>query len=123
MITLAIMAMLSVVAIMALDRSTTDVDLSYNQLHGDQAFYTAEAGIERAITMLNEDRTWDEGFANEQLGRGHYTVKVTDIDDIPALMDTVVLRATGTVDGSSAEVEAWLEGRAGVETLRSEGPD
>lgn len=108
MITLAIMAMLSVIAIMALDRSTTDVDLSYNQLHADQAFYTAEAGIERAIAVLNEDRTWDSGFANQPLGRGFYSVTVTDLDDIPALMDTVILHATGSVDGSNARIEAWL---------------
>lgn len=108
MITLAIMAMLSVVAIMALDRSTTDVDLSYNQLHGDQAFYTAEAGIERALAVLENDRTWDSGFSNEPLGRGFYSVRVIDSSDIPALFDTVILRAHGVVDDGEANVEAWL---------------
>lgn len=108
MITLALMAMLSVIAIVALNRSTTDVDMSYNQLHGDQAFYTAEAGIERAHLKLNEDRTWDSGFVDEPLGNGFYTVTVTDESTIPTLVDTIILHATGSVDGSEAQIEAWL---------------
>lgn len=108
LITLALMAMLSVIAIVALNRSNTDVDMSFNQLHGDQAFYTAEAGIERAHLQLNEDRTWNEGFADEPLGRGFYTVTVTDASTVPALVDTIILHATGNVDGSEAQIEAWL---------------
>jgi len=108
MITLALMAMLSVIAIVALNRSTTDVDMSYNQLHGDQAFYTAEAGIERAHLKLNDNRSWDSGFVNEPLGSGFYTVTVTDSNTVPALFDTIVLHATGNVDGSEAQIEAWL---------------
>lgn len=108
MITLALMAMLSVIAIVALNRANTDVDMSFNQLHGDQAFYTAEAGIERAHLMLNADKTWNAGFVNEPLGNGLYTVTVTDVNTVPALFDTVILHATGTVDGSEAEIEAWL---------------
>lgn len=108
MIALALMAMLSVVAIVALNRSNTDVDMSYNQLHGDQAFYTAEAGIERALAELDKDRNWNTGFANEPLGRGFYSVAVIDSSTILALDDTIILRATGNVDGSEAEIEAWL---------------
>ncbi|UCE25717.1 MAG: pilus assembly PilX N-terminal domain-containing protein [Candidatus Zixiibacteriota bacterium] len=108
MITLAIMAMLTVIAVMALNRSTTDVDLSYNQLHGDQAFYTAEAGIERALFVRQEDRSWDSGFVDEPLGRGFYSVKVIDSLTIPALFDTVIFRARGVIDQSEANIEAWV---------------
>jgi hypothetical protein len=108
MITLALMAMLAFVAIMALDRSTTDVDLSYNQLHGDQAFYTAEAGIERAIFIKENDRSWVSGFVDEPLGRGFYSVTVTDASDMPALLDTIIFRANGRIDRAEANVEAWV---------------
>ncbi len=107
-ITLALMAMLTVVAIMALNRSTTDVELSYNQLHDEKAFYTAEAGIERARAILEDDRAWDSGFANEILGSGSYTVTVINSITVPALDDTILVRATGTYDGAETSVEAWL---------------
>ena len=107
-ITLAVMAMLTVVAIMALNRSTTDVELSYNQLHDEKAFYTAEAGIERARAILENDRAWDSGFVNAALGSGSYTVTVINSTTMPALDDTILVRATGTYDGAEASVEAWL---------------
>ncbi len=108
MITLALMAMLSIIAIMAVNRSNTDMDMSYNQLHDEKAFYTAEAGIERALAKLNDDRSWDSGYVDQEIGGGLYSVTVTDSNTIASLADTVILRATGSYDGAEAEIEAWL---------------
>ena len=55
LIVLSLIAMLVAVGIMSVDRSTTDIELSYNQLHEDQSFYGAEAGIARARKELEGD--------------------------------------------------------------------
>ncbi|MCH9025132.1 MAG: hypothetical protein IH931_07340, partial [candidate division Zixibacteria bacterium] len=39
LIVLALIAMLTGVGIMSVDRATTDIDLAYNQLQEDRAFY------------------------------------------------------------------------------------
>ncbi|UCD64017.1 MAG: pilus assembly PilX N-terminal domain-containing protein [Candidatus Zixiibacteriota bacterium] len=109
MIALALMAMLTVIAVMALNRSNTDVDLSFNQLHDEQAFYAAEAGVERALAKLNTNRSWDSGFVSQPLGdRAFYTVSVTDSTAMPVLFDTVIIKSSGRYDRAEAEVEAWV---------------
>ncbi|MGH8014853.1 MAG: hypothetical protein ACREBV_01530, partial [Candidatus Zixiibacteriota bacterium] len=45
LIVMALIAMLTAIAIMSIDRSNTDMEVSFNQLHEEQAFYNAEAGL------------------------------------------------------------------------------
>ncbi|MDH4156492.1 MAG: hypothetical protein OEW00_04360 [candidate division Zixibacteria bacterium] len=105
LIALSVLAMLTLVAIMSVDRAATDIDLSYNQLHEEQAFYMAEAGANRAVAELNSDLTWTAGFAGEGLGNGTYSVLVTDSFTVPTLVDTIILTATGTALEARAQVE------------------
>jgi hypothetical protein len=108
LISLALIAMLTGVVIMSVDRSNTDVELSFNQLHEEQAFYIAEAGMERAVAQLGFDPNWRTGYLSEALGNGYYTVAVIDSVSNPALKDTIVLRATADVSGTCANIESFL---------------
>jgi len=108
LIALSLIALLSGVAIMSLDQANTDLEMSYNQLHEEQAFYIAEAGMERAVTQLKIDPDWRTGFLGQPLGDGYYTVAVIDSISNPALKDTIVIRATADVSGTAANIEAFL---------------
>lgn len=105
LIVLALMAMLSIVAFMSVDRSTTDIELSYNQLHEDQAFYIAEAGAKQALRELNEDNDWRTGYVREALGDGSFSVEIIDSTIDASLYDTIIVRSTGRVQAAAATVE------------------
>ena len=112
LISLALMAMLALVALMAVDRSQTDFELSYNQLHEEQAFYVAEAGMQEALVAINADNDWRAGFTRVGFGGGVYSVTLIDSSIDTTLFDTVIIRSTGLVDGGTARVE--LETAPGV---------
>ncbi|MEE8149204.1 MAG: hypothetical protein V3T75_02010, partial [candidate division Zixibacteria bacterium] len=90
LIALALIAMLTAVSIMSVDRSTTYIELSYNQLHEDQSFYGAESGIARAMVEINRDFSWRGPIVGEQLGGSKYTVIVLDSTWDSTLADTVI---------------------------------
>ncbi len=108
LIVLGLMAMLTSLALISVDRSNTDIELSYNQLHEERAFYLAEAGLERAVTSINADYSWRDGFVDQALDDGEYTVALIDSTTNAALGDTVVVEATSNVFGSNVTLEAWL---------------
>ncbi|MEW6410975.1 MAG: PilX N-terminal domain-containing pilus assembly protein [Candidatus Zixiibacteriota bacterium] len=108
LIALALMALLTVVAITALDRSTTDVDMSYNQLHDDQAFYIAEAGINRACAELSNDLSWRSGFTCVAFNDGQYTVTLDDSTTNASLADTVVVTSMAERNGASSGIEVYM---------------
>ena len=105
LISLVVMAMLDLVALMAVDRSQTDFELSYNQLHEEQAFYVAEAGSQEALAAINVDNDWRAGFTRVGFGGGVYSVTLIDSSIDTTLFDTVIIRSTGLVDGGTARVE------------------
>lgn len=108
LIALALMAMLTLAAITALDKSATDMDMSYNRLHDDQAFYIAEAGAWRACAALDENPDWRDGFTTVPFNDGIYAVSVIDSTDNAALADTVIVNSQSVRDGAKATVEVTL---------------
>lgn len=108
LIALALMTMLTVVVIVALDRTTTDIDLSYNRLHGEQAFYIAEAGAKRACAELGCDPLWRNGFNDVAFNAGEYTVTVIDSSIQEGLDDTVIVTSTSNRDQAAAAIEVFL---------------
>ncbi len=108
LIALMLVGMLTLVAIMAVDNSSTDVELSYNNMHADRAFYVAEAGAKQAFAMILADRTWNHGYQDHEFGDGAFTVIVDDSTVHAALLDTVVLTSTGQVGQAEATVELTL---------------
>ncbi|MDF1544032.1 MAG: hypothetical protein P1R58_02885 [bacterium] len=105
LITLAVMAMITLVVVMSVDRSSTDVELSYNQLHEEQAFYVADAGLKTAIEEIEDDEDWRTGFSDEPFGQGFFTVTITDSATDSALIDTIILLSVGTVDEANSQLE------------------
>ncbi len=108
LIAMALIAMLTGIAIMSVDRSNNDLDLTYNQLHEEQAFYVAEAGLARSLAVLNLNKVWRTGFLQVPFNGGVYTVAVLDSVSNPLLADTIVLRGTADFSGAKSNIEQWL---------------
>ncbi|RKX29418.1 MAG: hypothetical protein DRP47_01870 [Candidatus Zixiibacteriota bacterium] len=108
LIALSLLIMLSLLALAAVNNSTTDIDLSGNQVSAEKAFYIAEAGAKRAFTEIVADSTWRTGFANVSFNGGLYTVTVTDSTTDSTLADTVVVNSTGSALMGSAIVQLIL---------------
>jgi hypothetical protein len=108
LIALALIAMLVAVGIMSVDRSSTDIELSYNQLHEEQSFYGAEAGIALAMVEINRDFTWRGPITSKLLGSSEYTVIVLDSTWDSTLADTVIIRSTAKNKGSAVNLEVWV---------------
>ncbi len=105
---LLLTGMLTLIGLMAIDNSTTDVDLSYNQSAADAAFYNAEAGAKRAFVTIDNDVDWRAGFSAVSFGGGAYSVTVIDSSVQAGLDDTVILLSTGVRNGASAQVRVEL---------------
>ncbi len=110
-ITLGILLMLTIAAVMAVHTAHTDIELTFNQLHYDQAFYVAEAGLTQAFMDLNQNNQWDSAYVSQTFEQGSYTVVVhrdIDIDDpsYDDIGDTVEVRSTGIVEQAHANLRA-----------------
>ena len=108
LITLVLMFLLTGALLMTVNETSTDVELSYNQMHEEQAFYVAEAGAQKALSILNDDNDWRDGFDHVTLGNGVYTVKILDSTYDPALADTIIAQSTGEQHGARATVELTI---------------
>ena len=112
LVTLALILMLSGIGLLSLNRANTDVDLTYNAVRHDQAFYAAEAGLQEAMATINADFAWRKGFAKRKVGDATYWVVVLDSSLSPAIKDdTVVIRSAaivGSLEVASAAMELWL---------------
>jgi hypothetical protein len=112
---IATLGLLSIIALMgtlAVTNTFTEIKISSNHKTSKQSFYIAEAGIHRAIGMLNTSTDWIGSLANptisafpgdNSLGDGTYVVKVFENDPTPG---SVRINSTGNVSGSSSIVEA-----------------
>lgn len=108
LITLVVMLLVSTVALMAVKKSTTDMNMSYNQVHEEQAFYVAEAGAKQAVAALDADTYWKAGYSDERFGEGYYSVNVLDSNDVSGLGDTMLVVSRGEANRAVAEVEVSL---------------
>ena len=108
LITLAIMMVLTMAAIIAVDSAQTDIELSFNQVRSDQAFYIAQAGFEHAVTELDNDHDWRAGFSQYQFGDGAYTVILIDSSVQASLGDTVIVRSLGQATDASTMIEVTM---------------
>ena len=105
LISLSLMLMLSLIAIAAVQKSNTDIDLAFNNIHSEKAFYIADAGAKRAYMEIVNDPTWRAGYSDIQFGGGTYTVAITDSSTNAALCDTILITATGENFNSMSTIE------------------
>ncbi|MEZ5358450.1 MAG: pilus assembly PilX N-terminal domain-containing protein [Candidatus Zixiibacteriota bacterium] len=104
-ICISIIAMLSIIGILAVKTSQTETDLSFNKVHSDKAFYIAEAGAKRAVLAIVNDPTWDSGYADIAFCGGVYTVTVEDSTADSTLSDSIRVTATGAINEAFATIE------------------
>lgn len=72
-----VIVVLLILAAGVMGYSLTEFQVAQAGQAGAQAFYLAEAGIDRAIAELRQDYQWHLGFADESYGElGTYTVTV-----------------------------------------------
>ena len=108
LIVLSIMLLLSMAAMMAVDTAQRDIDLSFNNLHYDQAFYAAEAGIRQVIYELNLDNAYNTSLVDVPFEEGSYWVVVIHSDIDNPRFDSVQLRATARVQDGCANIDALV---------------
>ena len=108
-VVLSILFLITGLALVSFSTSDTDRKISVNYFQTTKAYYTAEAGIIRALGMLY-DSTWRAGFTNAAIGSTNYTVQVIDSSDsgFVGLKDSLLLVSTGRADGSESVINALL---------------
>lgn len=105
LVVLCLMGMLTLAGLFAIRTSNTDMDLAFNKVNGDQAFYIAEAGAKRGVAELIRDNDWNAGYTDIRFGTGTYTVSVTDSFVNAALVDTIIVTSTGSSRAAQATIE------------------
>jgi hypothetical protein len=105
LVSLAIMLMISLLGISAVQMSSTDMAITENYQQDVRSFYLAEGGIEHAYGVLRDTSTWRTGLSDYQSGGGVYDVAVTDEATDPALGDTLVFVSVATRSGAKTSVE------------------
>ncbi len=106
LITMGLMFMLMIAAILAVQTAQTDIDLSFNQLNGDLAFYVAEAGLKKAFVDLNLDNALDTVYTNISFESGFYSTIIIHGDTVNPMYDTVTIKSAGSVQDAHANLTA-----------------
>jgi len=73
-----------------------------------EAYYLAEAAVERARAKFIDDRAWRDGWTNVACGNGLYSLTVVDTT-FGSLTNCVYLLATGSVGKASRQIEVFAE--------------
>ena len=105
LVTLCLLMMLTLIGIMAVNNTNTDIDLAFNKTHSEKAFYIAEAGANRAFAHMNSDSTWRAGYDSVVFGNGLYSVVLIDSLADSTLFDTVLVQSHGSLEQGVADVE------------------
>ncbi|MEE9441308.1 MAG: pilus assembly PilX N-terminal domain-containing protein [candidate division Zixibacteria bacterium] len=107
-ISLSLLAMLTIIGLLAVQTSNTDIELSGYQVESDKSFYIADAGAKRAVLEVVSDYTWRTGFADVALANGAYTVIVEDSAADSTLADTILITASGTFRDGVTNIEVVM---------------
>lgn len=107
---LLIMAVLSLIGAAATMTSSIEMNIAGNQKTSTQAFYVAEAGLERFRTENVNDSDWGDSviLPNADLGSdGHY--EVTVVDPPTPTVDEITVRSEGTFSGAKKILQACYQ--------------
>jgi hypothetical protein len=85
------------------------MDISGNEMRANEAFYLADAGLERSLAVLDDSVEWRYGFYGEQLGHGTYDVILADSNTQPYLGEKILATSTGRVNEIEKTIEAYLK--------------
>ena len=56
-----VMLMLSLIGILSITSSNTEMDISGNEMQASEALYLADAGLERSLSVLDDSSGWRAG--------------------------------------------------------------
>ncbi len=110
-ICMMILLMLSLIGVASIMTSNTEMDISGNAQQSNSAFYLADAGVERARSILRDSIDWRYGFYDQPLGDGVYNVVVFDSLSLPYLGRNVLVRSTGKVRDAEKTLEVTFAPR------------
>jgi len=102
------MMMLALIGAASLTTSNTEMDLSGNSQSSTSAFYIADAGAERALSILKDSVEWRDGLYNQTIGDGTYNVFVADSTSEPVLGPCLRLTSVGEFKTSKSTIEVVL---------------
>lgn len=108
LIALLLMGLLLLLGTTFLTMSSTESQIALNERNAVQAFYLADAGVNKAISDLNANANYTgSGTAELALGPGTYTVSVAAVTPpVSGSFDRKDIQATGYVPNSSVSTRA-----------------
>ena len=75
----------------SLSMATGSATIGRRALMKEQALFLADAGLEYAMIYLRDEPAWRDGFTNQPLGAGSFTVTLADDGE------DVLITSTGTI--------------------------
>jgi type IV pilus assembly protein PilX len=121
-VTIMVLALLSIVAFSSVRSSTTEVQIAGNELQHQKYFYTAEAGIDHAVKLLEEHfraanatavrlgakANWNFAFSgNDQKQNTSDDAVDRDGDDLGSYAEAGVWIDNALIDGISYRITLW----------------
>ena len=100
-----LLLMLSLIGIASMMTSSTDMDISGNSQHSTSAFYIADAGVEKTFSILRDSSSWRDGFNNQPLSGGTYTVTLADSASDPYLGPNEKVTSVGEYSDTKSAIE------------------
>jgi hypothetical protein len=107
-VTIMVLALLSIVAFSAVRSSTTEVQIAGNELQHQKYFYTAEAGLDHAVKLLEENFRTANATAMRLGVNPNWNIAFSGNDRKQNTSDDAVDR-DGDGLGSYAEGAVWIE--------------
>ncbi|MFZ0133617.1 MAG: pilus assembly PilX N-terminal domain-containing protein [Desulfobacterales bacterium] len=107
-VTLMVLALLSIVAFAAVRSSTTEVQIAGNELLHQKYFFTADAGLDHALRLLEKRYQAVNTLAVRSGQAGNWNFAFSGSDQMAGTSDDAVDR-NGDGLGSYAEGAVWVE--------------
>jgi type IV pilus assembly protein PilX len=107
-VTIMVLALLSIVAFSSVRSSTTEVQIAGNELQHQKYFYTAEAGIDHAVKLLEEHFRAANATAVRLGAKANWNFAFSGNDQKQNTSDDAVDR-DGDGLGSYAEAAVWID--------------
>ncbi|MFZ0612382.1 MAG: pilus assembly PilX N-terminal domain-containing protein [Desulfobacterales bacterium] len=107
-VTLMVLALLSIVAFAAVRSSTTEVQIAGNELLHQKYFFTADAGLDHALRLLEKHYRAVNTLAVNSGEAGNWNFAFSGNDQMTGTSDDAI-DSNGDDTGSYAEAVVWID--------------